>query len=136
MKNIAKKFSTLLCMLALLGCFVSAPCANVMAYTVYDINEDEYYFDTTVSAGGTYKIYVTPYRENSTPEFYIRFTNYDDALFQVDVFDMDTRNKVFKDTFDDYRITVRVQDLEEDHEYRISIRNRSDFSAEISGRVF
>ncbi len=137
MKILFKKFKPILFAFALITCLTTTSSTNIMAYTVYDINEDQYVFSrTTLEEGERIRVYVTPYLGNSTPNLYIRFTNYDDAYWMVDVYDTETHTSEYKEFFDDSRVTAFIDDLEEDHVYRITIRNRSSFSAEIQGRIF
>lgn len=138
MKNLKKGLSKLLCLVTALGCFMGAQPANVMAYTVpgvQDINDIVFKFDEELYPSEIYRVYVTPYIYGSTGGLYIHFQNWDCADLMLDVFDMDERHNVYKEISEERNIAATINDLDPDHEYRITIRNRSDFSTNIYGSI-
>lgn len=138
MKNLKKRLSKLLCLVAVMGCFMGVQPVKVMAYTVpgtQDINEEVFEFDETLYGSEYYRVYVTPYIYGSTGGLYIRFYNWDRADLMLDVYDMDERITVYKVISEEKKITATIDDLDPAHEYRITIRNRSDFSTNIDGSI-
>lgn len=141
MKNLKKKLSKLLCLVAVMGCFMGAQSTNVKAYTIVepgtqDINEDVFEFDEILEGSDNYRVYVTPYISGSDANLYIRFYNWDRADLMLDVFDMEDRDTVYKEITEEKKITAYVTDLNPSHRYRITIRNRSDFSTNVYGSIF